>query len=213
MVHEELLTACKIALDDMQLKTSIEGLDEAVGGGHAIRFFNERGHELCVYIKVPEGVSRLLECEAFFYDFSEERIRTGDVFRFERNLESCKIDSYARIANILWANKYASKPPMPEGVREFRDSDLLALIREVERRNVSYELQVVSDRPRLSFKLNGEEIASARKSAGKLRYQSRAGDVIACKSEEPGDLRDFLEIVLKDLGTEVSEKIIQKLAN
>lgn len=199
MIYEELLKECEMALVDMELTTKREPISEEKGVGEIIRFHNKNGNELCVYVSIGENDTSLLGASAFYYDHVETTTKAGDVFRFSRNLESTEIDSYVRLCNILWAHRYQFKSKLPPQVREFHDEDLLSLILELEKNRIIHELQIVNGRPRITFLHNGEEIASARKSGGRLRYQSTNGDVISSQGTEGEPLKEFIKGIVDDL--------------
>lgn len=205
MIYEELLRECAFALDDMKLTPKLEQNPDENGVGQTIRFYNERGNELTVYVEVDADSSSLLGTFAFYWDYAETTTNAGDVFRFEKNLESTQINSYVQFCNILWAHRHQFKSKLSKGTREFHDEDLLALIIELERQGIPHNLQIVNHRPRISFTRDGEEIASARKSAGRLRYQNTAGEVTSSKATEGNMLKEFINDVVSDLRPKITK--------
>ncbi|TLX16962.1 hypothetical protein [Rhizobium sp. MHM7A] len=205
MIYDELLRECAIALDDMKLKPKLEQNSDEQGVGETIRFYNELGNELTVYVEADPDSSSLLGTVAFHWDYAETITNAGDVFRVEKNLESTQINSYVQFCNILWAHRHQFKSKLSKGTREFHDEDLLALIMELERQRIPHELQIVNHRPRISFTRHGEEIASARKSAGRLRYQDTTGEVTSSKGTEGEALKEFISAVVNDLRPKITE--------
>jgi hypothetical protein len=205
MVFEEMVQECAIALDDIKLTPKRERKPDEEGGGETIRFYDERGHELCVYVSVDENCTSLFDAHVFYYDYEETVTKAGDLFRFARNLESTQVASYTQFCNILWAHRYQFKSTLPKGTQEFNDEDLLALIMELQRFRIPHKLDVVNKRPRISFTRDGEEVASARKSAGRLRYQNTAGRVISSEGTDGEPLKEFIATIVDDLRPAISE--------
>jgi hypothetical protein len=199
MIYEEVLRECKMVLDDMKLTAQRNPISEEQGGGETIRFFDEKGNELCLYVNVSENDKSLTDTFAFYYDHVETITKAGDVFRFTKNIESAEIDSYVRLCNMLWAHRHHFKTAVPPTSREFNDEDLLTLVLELERQKISHELQVVNKRPRITFTYQGDEIASARKSAGRLRYQNTDGNVISCQGTDGEPLKEFIKAIVDDV--------------
>jgi len=205
MIYEELLRECAIAIEDMKLTPRREQKSGKDGDGEIIRFYDERGHELCVYVDVDAKCRSLLDALVVYYDCEETTTKAGDLFRFTKNLETAKIETYVRFCNILWAHRYQFKTTLPKGTPKFHDEDLLVLILELQHRKISHALQVVNQRPRVSFTHNDEEIASARKSVGRLRYQDTAGKVHSCKGNDGEPLKEFISMIVDDVLPKISE--------
>lgn len=205
MIFEEVIRECAIALDDLKLTPKKETLSHGEGNRETIKFYDERGHELCVYVNIDETSTSLFDAHVFYYDYQETVTKAGDMFRFARNLESTQVSSYVQFCNILWAHRYQFKSTLPNGTHEFNDEDLLGLILELQRVRIPHSLEVVNKRPRISFTRDGEEVASARKSAGRLRYQNTAGKVISSKGDDGEPLKEFIATIVDDIRPAVSE--------
>jgi hypothetical protein len=206
MIYEELVRECAIALDDMKLTPKRQQKSDGQDARETIRFYDERGNELTVYIEVAVDRLSLIGGVAHYWDYLETITKAGDIFRIAKNPESTQIKSYVQLCNILWAHRYQFKSKPSKDTREFYDEDLLALVMELERQRVSHDLQVVNHRPRISFTRDGEEIASARKSAGRLRYQDKAGEVTSAKGIDGEALKEFIDSILNDLCPKKSRK-------
>lgn len=204
MIFDEMLRECAVALDDMKLTPKVEqrDSDRAI---EAIHFFDERGCELTVYIEIGPYNDSLIGTLACYWDYAETITKAGDLFRIEKTLETTKVETYVQLCNILWAHRYQFKSKLKPGVREYHDEDLLALILELERLRIPHELQIVNQRPRISFSRNDQEIASVRKSAGRLRYQDTGGVVTSSQGTEGADLKEFIVHVTGDLSPKAVE--------
>jgi hypothetical protein len=204
MIFEEIRRQCAVALDDMKLTPQLER-SEIDKGVETVRFYDERGNELTVYVEIEAQSGSLLGNHACYWDYTETVTKAGDLFRIEKALETTQIESYVQFCNILWAHRYQFKSKLRQGVREFHDEDLLALIMELERLRIPHDLQVVNQRPRISFTRDGEEIASVRKSAGRLRYLDTGGVVTSSQATEGENLKEFIGYVTNDLRPKIEE--------
>ena len=198
MIYDEMLRECAIALEDMILTPKLEQRD-GERTTETIHFYDERGSELTVFVEIGPYNTSLIGNLACYWDYAETITKAGDLFRIEKTLETTRIESYVQFCNILWAHRYQFRSKLALGTREFHDEDLLTLIIELERLRISHDLQIVNQRPRISFIRDGEEIASVRKSGGRLRYQDTGGVVTSSQGTEGAALKEFIAYVTSDL--------------
>lgn len=197
MILQEIEDSYRSVLDELRLTATVTEIEKESGGGQVIKFHNQHGEELLLYVNVDATSDALADCDICYYDIEARVTKGGDIFHFTRNHDSVGIDGEERLPNCLRSNLHYVKPKTGEK-QVFKDEDLFRLIAGLDAADINTSLSVEFGRPRLSLIEEGEEIAAVTKRAGRMRYQASDGEIFTCKGITAEEIKEFLAVILAD---------------